>query len=235
MPISNALLFVVAAPVEARAVALAAGADLDPQPPQWTMLPIGHRSSLLVTGVGKVNAAASVALALRAPNPPRRVINVGIAGVLPGHDLDLGSVVVGSASVYADEGVTTPDGFLDCAAMGFPLGPFGGSRIESAREMMSALAPFGDACAPIATVSTCSGTDELALQTARRTGAAAEAMEGAAVLHVCSRLGTPAIEVRVISNTTGDRPRQRWDIRGAAAELTAVIGTILAGPIARAD
>ena len=44
-------------------------------------------------------------------------------------------------------------------------------------------------------------------------------MEGAAVVHAARRLDVPAIEVRAISNTTGDRDRQQWDI---AAALTAL-------------
>ena len=72
---------------------------------------------------------------------------------------------------------------------------------------------------PIATVATCSGTDAAAAEVARRTGAVAEAMEGAAVVHAARRLRTRAIELRVISNTTGDRPAQRWDLTGALSAL----------------
>ena len=40
-------------------------------------------------------------------------------------------------------------------------------------------------------------------------------MEGAAVVHAARRLHLPAIELRTISNTTGDRDRQHWDLPGA--------------------
>jgi futalosine hydrolase len=65
---------------------------------------------------------------------------------------------------------------------------------------------------PLATVATCSGTDEAARAVARRTDALAEAMEGAAVVHAARRLGVPAIELRAISNMTGDRAAQQWDL-----------------------
>jgi futalosine hydrolase len=52
-----------------------------------------------------------------------------------------------------------------------------------------------------------------------RTGAVAEAMEGAAVVHAALRAGVPGLEVRAISNTTGDRPTQRWDMPAAFAAL----------------
>ena len=50
----------------------------------------------------------------------------------------------------------------------------------------------------------------------------AEAMEGAAVVHAARRVGVPAIEIRSISNTTGDRATQRWDIAAAFAALQGV-------------
>ena len=40
----------------------------------------------------------------------------------------------------------------------------------------------------------------------------AEAMEGAATVHAARRLRTPALEIRAISNTTGDRGAQTWDL-----------------------
>ena len=56
---------------------------------------------------------------------------------------------------------------------------------------------------PTATGAQCSGTEAAAREIVRRTGAVAEAMEGAAVVHAARRLGTAGIELRVISNTTG--------------------------------
>ena len=40
----------------------------------------------------------------------------------------------------------------------------------------------------------------------------------------------PAIELRVISNTTGTRAQQRWDLPGALARLTQCAGVIRAWP-----
>lgn len=88
--------------------------------------------------------------------------------------------------------------------------------------MVGALAPTGWAQAPIATVSSCSGTSTRASLIAASTGAWAEAMEGAAVALVAARLGVHYAEVRVISNTTGDREGQRWDLATALARLTEI-------------
>jgi len=50
----------------------------------------------------------------------------------------------------------------------------------------------------------------------------AEAMEGAAVVHAARRAGVPAIEIRSISNATGDRAKQQWNIAAAFAALCPV-------------
>jgi futalosine hydrolase len=44
-------------------------------------------------------------------------------------------------------------------------------------------------------------------------------MEGAAAVHAARRLGVAGIELRTVSNTTGDRDRQAWDLGRALAAL----------------
>jgi futalosine hydrolase len=215
----RAVLLAVAAPVEVRAVAggLGAGGVLA----DWVEAALKPRLHLVQTGIGKVNAAAAVA---RIIDPTRHsaVISLGVAGALPGSSLQIGDCVVATASVYADEGLQTPEKFVDCAGMGFPLGPFAGSAVPVSPALLDLLKPLADRLGAVATVSTCSGTEVLAQQVAQRTGALAEGMEGAAVAHVCARLGLAFAEVRVISNTTGDRAAQRWDMPRALARLAAV-------------
>jgi futalosine hydrolase len=176
---------------------------------------------IVVAGIGRTNAAAATTEALLQRGPFDAAVSVGIAGALPGSDLAIGDAVIATESVYFEEGIETPAGFLDSIGLGFPLGPFPGNRIPGDAAMRSRLQGLGR-FAPIATVATCSGTDRLAIEVASRTGAVAEAMEGAAVLHAAGRLGVAALEVRVVSNTTGDRPRQRWDLPRGLASLRAV-------------
>jgi futalosine hydrolase len=225
------LLVAVAAPSEARAVLAALGVDSDGAMAAvtgpWRLQQVAADVDLVITGVGKVNAGGGIARVLDLVRHGG-VLNLGIAGALPGGGAGLGAIVAASASVYADEGLLTPDGFTDCAGMGFPLGPFAGSAIAADQGLMGALGSVADLVAPIATVSTCSGTDALATEVARRTGAVAEAMEGAAGAHVAARLGVPFLEVRAISNTTGDRAGQRWDVRPALEALGRVIGSVAA-------
>ena len=196
------LLIVTAVDAEARAIA----ANLVP-------------TDLLVTsGIGRTNAAAATTEAALKAGPFDAVLSCGVAGALPGGDLDLGDAVLATACVYAEEGLVTPDGFGDMTVLGFPLGDFDGNNVPVDTALHAALRDTFP-CGPIVTVATCSGTDEQAACIAARTGARAEAMEGAAVVHAARRLGIPAIELRTISNHTGDRAAQRWDLPAALAAL----------------
>jgi futalosine hydrolase len=211
------LLLAVAADSEARAVLGPA-----PIPSPWTLAPVAPQVELVVTGVGKSNAAGAVARSLDLRRHGA-VLSVGVAGTYgkPG----LKSVVLASACAYADEGVWTPDGFVDLAELGFPPTDLG-MQFPTDPRLLEVIRPIADAVGVIATVSTCSGTDALAFERAARTGAIAESMEGAAVAHTAYRLGVPAAELRVISNTTGNRAGQVWDIKGALATLASVIGRL---------
>lgn len=226
-------MVVVAAPAEAAAVRSGLGAAGGETAGRWDwpLTTIGPGVDLLETGVGKVNAAAAVSRRL---DPPRHsfVVNLGICGALmPLAKLPLGSVIAAARSTYADEGLLSPEGFQTIPQMGFPVGPFEGVGVEAHAALLAAAGKHAAAVGTIATVSTCSGTDALAAEVARRSGAIAEGMEGAAIGHALARFapGVPFVEVRVVSNSTGDRGRQKWDIRGALARLSALAAELL-GP-----
>ena len=226
---SKCLLIAAAAPIEAAAILQGLrGSAAAPENHAWMLVQAVSGVDLVLTGIGKANAAGAVAHVLD-PDRHAAVLSLGIGGALPGADeagVRLGSVVCASASVFADEGLLSPSGFTDCFGLGFPLGDFQGSDVPVNAAWAAKLARACSATGRIATVSTCSGTDAAARIIADRTGAIVEAMEGAAVGLVCHRLRVPFAEVRVVSNTTGDRERQRWDIKGAMKrleELTAAI------------
>ena len=56
-------------------------------------------------------------------------------------------------------------------------------------------------------------------------GEDAPAVEGAAVVHAARIAGIPAIELRVISNTTGNREAQKWDLSLALESLRVAVHT----------
>ena len=188
---------------------------------------IGPVEAIVVSGIGRTNAACATVETMNQDGPFDVVLNAGVAGALPGGGLDIGDVVVASRCVYAEEGLITPSGFADVAKMGFALGDFAGNAVPVDERLLDKLSGLWRA-GPIATVATCSGTDEAAVEIARRTGAVAEAMEGAAVVHAARRAGVPAIELRAISNTTGDRDKQRWDLAAGLAALGRAVPEALA-------
>ncbi|MFG0274315.1 MAG: futalosine hydrolase [Phycisphaerales bacterium] len=231
-------LLVVAAPSEAGAVLKALDADASLRDRFWERLTLADGIDLVITGVGKANAAGATARVLDLARD-RVVVSLGVGGALPDSGVRIGQVVLGAKSVFADEGLEAEAGFRTSESMGFParLGPGGvvGGRMGVAADadLLAALRPIADREAVVATVSTCAGTDARAMAVIARTGAAVEAMEGAAVgvaAANCAAAGgasAPAfVEIRVVSNTTGDRARQRWDLAGALAGVERIGGAL---------
>ncbi|PRQ02812.1 Futalosine hydrolase [Enhygromyxa salina] len=176
----------------------------------------------LELGVGKVAAAMKLSAALARDRPDALVL-FGVCGAYPARHLRRGLRALGvldlcvvASEVMADEGVATPEGFLDLAGLG--LGERG--PIHADRELSERIAAaLGCPQAPGATVSTGAGTDALSEAYAARSGAVVETMEGGAVATVCRRFGVPFAQLRVVSNRTGDRSEGGWDLDGALVEL----------------
>ena len=174
---------------------------------------------LIETGVGKAAAAAGVAV--RLTRPVSAVVSIGIGGALPHASLPLLASVFAEWSVFGDEGVDAGDRFISLEKMSFGLFGPGGRALPDA-GLASLLRSSCEHAAGVATVSSCSGTDAAAARIAARTGAGVECMEGAAVGLAAMRAGVPFAELRVISNTTGDRDRQVWDLEGSLERLSAL-------------
>lgn len=233
------VLVVVAARNEASALLRGLRPTAEP-PDEWVLFRAGPETDLIVSGVGKANAAGAVARVLD-PGVHGAVLSIGIGGAMGPGALAIGTAVGGEASVFGDEGVAGPEQFRSLSEIGFPPVPGvgdapAGDAAPCDPDLLEALRAIGvcERTGRIATVSACSGTDAGAAAVAGRTGAIVEAMEGAAVGLVAARLGVAFAEVRVISNTTGDRDRQVWDIPRAMTGLEG-IGRALSGVGAVAD
>lgn len=180
-----------------------------------------------VLGVGKA-AAAMRATELLLAARPAWVLLVGVCGAYPaasgGTGLAVGDLCLVGEDRLADEGVGIAGGELrGIAALG--LGDEGPFAADPARTEAIA-ARLGIPIVAGATVSTCSGSDELSRAIAARSGAQVESMEGAAVLQVCRHLEVPAVALRCVSNRTGERATAGWDLAGAVARLHAAIGEL---------
>lgn len=181
-------------------------------------------------GVGKVASAVRCAELLRERDRWRAVLLFGVAGAFPArHRGDAPPVGVGGLAVVqrdqlADEGVTTPDGFLDLGAMQLgDVGPF----VADPRLAAAAAERLDAPLVTGATVSSCSGTDERSAQLCERSGAHVETMEGAAVAYVCRRFELPLLQVRAISNWTGDRDRGEWNLGRAVDAVQQAVRALL--------
>ena len=232
------ILLVVAAPTEARAVVHGV-TGIEPAAMRilWDPIELSDRVDLVVTGVGKANAAGGTARVL-SPQGHTAVVALGVGGALPEPDgtndlrfhLQVGDAVRCDRSVFADEGVENGSGWQTMGQRGF--GPRQGltsekeMAIDASSHLMTLLQPAVPRLAGCATVSTCSGTDSLAMRTAERSRCAVEAMEGAAVGLAVLRAAPqiPFIELRVISNQTGSD--QRWDLPLALARLAEVASAL---------
>ena len=174
---------------------------------------LGSRAEVTIvcTGVGPVNAAHAVTLAVTQRRPDAIVV-CGVGGAYPGSDLEVGDVVCADVECYGDLGASSPAGFLDMQTLGFPV-------IAGSPPVYNDLAMQVFPAArrvKFVTVTTCTGTDDVAREIEARTCGAVENMEGAAVAHVAHLHGIPVGEMRGISNLVTNRETSAWRLKEAA-------------------
>ena len=201
------LLVVTAVAAEADAICAGLGLGRD-------------RVTVVAGGVGPPAAAASTAralvLAAERGRPYTAVISAGIAGGFAGR-VDVGATVLAAATVAADLGAETADGFLSIAEL-----DFGQSTMECDTQLLAAVREAIPAAVvgAVLTVSTVTGTAEReAVLRERHPDAVAEAMEGFGVATAAREAGVAFVEVRTISNSIGPRNRAAWRIAEALAAL----------------
>jgi futalosine hydrolase len=167
--------------------------------------------ALVRTGVGPVNAAHAVTLFI-AHARPAAIVTCGVGGAYPDAGLAILDVVCAETECYGDLGATSPAGFLDMQALGFPV-------VEAEVPLYNVLPmqvfPVSTRV-PFVTMSSCTGTDAAAREIASRTSGAVESMEGAAIAHVAQLHGIPAGEIRGISNMVGNRNPGAWRLADAS-------------------
>ena len=167
--------------------------------------------AIVRTGVGPVNAAHAVTSFLTKTGA-RAIIVCGVGGAYPASGLAIGDVVCAASECYGDLGATSPSGFLDMKALGFPVveGP-----TALFNEIPMQVFPV-DRRVRFVTMSCCTGIDGAAREIEKRTAGAVENMEGAAIAHVAYLHGIPVGEVRGISNVVTNRDTTAWKLNDAA-------------------
>lgn len=172
---------------------------------------------MLVTGVGPVEAAASVSRAL-ATSSYKLVINAGIAGAFAGKAAIGEGVVVGEEFIELDiengKPLTLPDGARI------------NDRASSDFSLVEQLVERGFKNVRGITVHRVTATERTAERLAAH-NVDVESMEGFAILRAAAIAGVPAIEIRGISNIVTTREASGWNFAAGVAGLEGVFNALL--------
>ena len=187
----------------------------------WVRGLIGIRPVVLVeTGIGAVNTAQALTVALQEIDP-KLVLQIGIGGAYLGSGLDKGDLALATEENYGDLGVITSAGWFPADEIGIPvlstnrdyyntysLDPTLVAKAQHILEQSGEHVVQG----PFVTVQQCTGREDIGNELAARFNAICENMEGAAAAHICTLYAVPFLELRAISNRVEDRNKDAWDI-----------------------
>lgn len=213
----------------------------------YTVSLAGKKWLACITGVGPINAALAMGLALARFPAITAVLNVGLAGTFDLTRAPLGSTIAVSQEIWPEYGLADDAG-VDAAGLGFPLWAKRGiiDRLPVSTDPVPmglppllpsaplALVPTGPSgvspntaptpvnAVPQGTALTVAGVTNSAERARRlhqRYAALIENMEGFAVALACARHGIPLLELRTISNVTGSRLPQDRDFPRAFSAM----------------
>jgi len=208
----------------------------------------GRDVLLVVTGVGPVNAALGIGLALGARHDISGLVNLGVAGSFDALAAPLGRPAVATGEVWPEYGLADDAGWVDARGIGFPQldappgapaeggesGQPGGpvwDRIalepDRAAEAMGLRLPPAWTRGVSLTVAGVTGTPGRAGLMRQRTQALTENMEGFPLALACRVRGLPFLEIRTVSNPVGERDRSLWRMREALTGLGEVLATLV--------
>jgi futalosine hydrolase len=191
-----------------------------------------NRIVYAVSGIGIANAAHAATLLIEKFSPCL-VIVFGIGGAYPQAGLKIGDIALAEKEIYADTGV---EGY-DAKAIGIPLLKKGRKKYFNefplnkglVRKVLNLTDQGNIKSGVFLTVSESTGTLRRAKQLKKKYNAICENMEGAAVVHICTRYGVPVLELRGISNIVEDRDTDKWDKKLASENCQKVIIELLKG------
>ncbi len=186
---------------------------------------------LVHLGIGKVNTAAGLTLAIEKLKPTA-VVQFGIGGAYINSFLSIGMVMAATHDIHIDSGVRTADGFQSMDKVGFSLlnhkqqtyyNIFPTSKELTHYIVDKIHLPTGI----FGTSETITGTFDESTALQARYDVSVESMEGAAAAQVCLALDVAFAEIRSVSNIVGERDKHNWDIPKAVQKVNDVILYIL--------
>ena len=170
-----------------------------------------HQLNILITGVGMVATAFSMAKTLSVQNY-NLAINAGIAGSFK-PSLKPGEICLVKEDTFAELGAEDGNDFLPLDKLGFGKSSY--SPVESEKFSKHKLLKQVNAI----TVNTVHGSEESIQKITTRLNPDIESMEGAAFYFSCEQFQIPSLQVRAISNYVERRNRDNWHIELAIKEL----------------
>ena len=187
--------------------------------------------SLLITGIGMVNAAYHLGAAF-AQVRPDVAVQIGIAGAYPGGPA-IGEVVEVVTECYPELGADSPQGYLSLAQMGFVHFQAGGrdyyNEVAQPRAGLLGLRH----CKSL-TINRVGGVAESIDARVEGWSPDVESMEGAAFFQACLLAGVPFRQIRAISNRVEPRDRAAWKIPEAITALNqTVLGLLIEASLHR--
>lgn len=196
----------------------------------FRMEAFGGRFDLVHLGVGKVNTAAGLAMAIHTLQP-EAVVQFGIGGGYLGSFTSIGMVLAASEEIHLDSGLLGPDGWRDMEALGFHLletDRVWYNRLPTDAVLTQAIAgPLGLPTGVFGTSETVTGTFDQSQALQARFDLSIESMEGAAAAQVCLALGVPFAELRAVSNIVGEPDRAAWNIPAAVRVINETVAAVL--------
>ena len=172
---------------------------------------------LVITGVGAV-AAAYQLTKIFSVDLPALVIQAGIAGSFESN-LPLGSVVAVKQDRFADLGVEENNLWTDVFDLRLTEKndpPFSDGWLVNPNEI---LLQSGLPLVSSLTINEISTNKKRIGQLQQKYHPALESMEGAALHYVCLQEKIPFIQLRAVSNYTGERDKSKWEIIKAVQNL----------------
>ncbi len=177
------------------------------------------KPKLLISGIGQLQTAYALQNRIRLERPDL-VIQAGIGGA-PAKE-EIGNVYAIGSEKIADLGAMEKTGFTDIFEMGLENPdrfPFRDGKLNN--PYRSLLEWTGLPVLDGVTVNGIIASDVACFQ--RNPRRVVESMEGAALHYVSLMEKVPFLQIRAISNMTGDRDKNRWKLKEALKSLHEVL------------
>jgi futalosine hydrolase len=179
----------------------------------------------LITGVGLM--ASTYALTKAATSyQPDLIIQAGIAGTLDAN-LELGKVVAVRQETVGDLGVQEGESFkslFDLNLLGTEVYPWSKGVLSNSNKILS---ECDLSVVDGVTVNEISTKDETITYYRNVINAQVESMEGAALHYVGLMERIPFLQIRSLSNFTGERDKTKWAMQKAVTNLNDALQRIL--------